>query len=291
MANEIGGAPRYVDWPAVFAGGVAAAAILFVLLTAGGAIGLSLVSPYPYHSHVKAAASLATFWIIASSIGSLLVGGYIAGRMRSAWHEAVSPEIAFRDGIHGLLVWALSIAGGVILALLAATTAATTGAELGGASVAARDNAGVLASPVDQLLRGPAGTTSTASPSSAASSSTPPVDLRPEVTRVLATSVSSGQLSDTDRKYLTDVVAQRSGLPQADAEKRVNEAYASAVKAIDDARKASVVAGLVTATALLLGLVAAWYAAQRGGYQRDHNIPARFATARVMPNVGSKQRP
>src|SRR4051812_42390836 len=103
MANEVAGAPRYVDWPAAFAGGLAAAAILFVLLTAGGAIGLSMVSPYPYHSHVRAGASLAAFWVLAASIGSLLAGGYIAGRMRTAWHEAISPEIAFRDGVHGLL--------------------------------------------------------------------------------------------------------------------------------------------------------------------------------------------
>jgi len=290
MVTEIGGAPRYVDWPAAFAGGLAAAAILFVLLTAGGAIGLSLVSPYPYHSHGKAVASLATFWIVASSIGSLLAGGYIAGRMRSAWHEAVSPEIAFRDGIHGLLVWALSISGGVILGLLAAMTAATTGAEIGGAALRGSDSNGVLASPIDRLLRSSGTAPALPASTSATSPSTPSADLRPEVTRVLASSVAAGQLSDTDRKYLADVVAQRSGLAPADAEKRVNDTYASAVKAVEDARKASVAAGLVTATALLLGLVAAWYAAQRGGYQRDHAIAARFTTTRATPKVETKSR-
>ena len=182
MANEIGVAPRYVDWPAAFAGGLAAAAILFVLLTAGGAAGLSLVSPYPYHSHPKAAASLAAFWVVASSIGSLLAGGYIAGRMRTAWHEPASTEIGFRDGVHGLLVWALSIAAGVVLGLLAAATAATTGAEIGRATLSASENNSVLVSPVDQLLR--SNSPGPAAPGSPAVTR-PQSDDRPEVTRTL----------------------------------------------------------------------------------------------------------
>ena len=40
----------YVEWSAVFAGAVVASAISFVLLTAGAAIGLSLVSPYEFRS-------------------------------------------------------------------------------------------------------------------------------------------------------------------------------------------------------------------------------------------------
>jgi hypothetical protein len=290
MANEVGVAPRYVDWPAAFAGGLAAAAILFVLLTAGGAVGLSLVSPYPYHSHARVAASLAAFWVIASSIGSLLAGGYIAGRMRTAWHESISTEIAFRDGVHGLLVWALSIAAGVFLGLLAAATAATTGAEFGRVAFSAPENTSVLASPVDQLLRTTAPTPSPAGPTAAAAPGVPQPEARPEVTRALANAVASGQLSDPDRKYLADIVAQRSGLSPTDSEKRVNEVYASAVKDVDAARKASVAAGLVTATALLVGLLAAWYAAQRGGYQRDHNIPARFGTPRAMPKISPNPR-
>jgi hypothetical protein len=31
--------------------------------------------------------------------------------------------------------------------------------------------------------------------------------------------------------------------------------------------------------------VAAWYAAQRGGHHRDHNIPARFVMRRSMPDL------
>jgi hypothetical protein len=279
--------PSYVEWAPVFAGAIAAAAISFVLLTAGAAIGLSLVSPYPYQSYTHTAATLATAWLLIVSIGSLLVGGYLAGRLRSAWGEANSDEVEFRDGVHGFLVWALSVVAGAILGFLAATAAATGGVEVGKAA-AYLDSATVLSPTVDTLVR-----TQTAPP---ATSTTP--DVRPEVTRILATAVANKQLADPEGIYLTNLVAQRTGLPPAEAQKRVNEAYVNAVKAVDTARRATVLAGLATATALLIGLAAAWYAAQRGGHHRDHNIPARFFGRRRQtvpssdaPRVGAQSNP
>src|SRR5665647_2499681 len=115
-----GSSSSYVEWGAVFAGALAASAISFVLLTAGASLGLSLLSPYASQSYGKSAASLAVFWSIAVPILSFLVGGYIAGRMRSAWDDTTLDEGNFRDGIHGLLVWALSIVAGGMLAFLAA---------------------------------------------------------------------------------------------------------------------------------------------------------------------------
>ena len=101
-------------------------------------------------------------------------------------------------------------------------------------------------------------------------------DLRDEVTRVLVASVSAGQLTDTDQAYLAQIVAQRAAVPAPEAEKRVSDAYAEAGRVVDEARKAAVLVGLVTTTALLFGLAASWYAAQRGGHHRDQNIPAKF---------------
>jgi hypothetical protein len=70
--------------------------------------------------------------------------------------------------------------------------------------------------------------------------------------------VTNKQLSEPDRTYLANLIAQRTGVPPEEAQRRVNEAYANAVKAVDTARRTSVLAGLVTATALLIGLAAAW---------------------------------
>jgi hypothetical protein len=53
--------------------------------------------------------SAALFLIVLTTVASFRRGGYIAGRLRSRWaatQAADEDEIEFRDGIHGLLVWA-----------------------------------------------------------------------------------------------------------------------------------------------------------------------------------------
>jgi ParB-like chromosome segregation protein Spo0J len=105
-------------------------------------------------------------------------------------------------------------------------------------------------------------------------------EARGAVSRTLVTAAAAGQLSPTQKQTLAQIVAERTGLSQAEAEKRVNQAYADAQKALETARKATVLTGLGTVTALLVGLLAAWYAAQRGGHHRDNNIPARVVWSR-----------
>jgi hypothetical protein len=272
----------YVEWGAVIAGAVVASAISFVLLTAGASIGLSLLSPHPSQSYGKLAASLAAFWMLAVPILSLLVGGYIAGRMRTALDGASEDEVEFRDGIQGLLVWAVSIVIGGTLAFLTAASAAQLGADVGKAAVS--DRGTIVAAAVDTLLR-PTGAEPVATdvPAEAPNATSPSAsaagvgeESRDAITRALAAAVADGSLSAADRSYLARVVSARTGLSPAEAEKRVDDAYAKATNAVEAARKAAVAAGLTTATALLIGLAAAWYAAQRGGQHRDQNIPAKF---------------
>ena len=264
---------NYVEWGPVFAGAVVASAISFVLFTAGGAVGLSLVSPYPGESYGRTAAALAAFWTVFVPIFSLLIGGYLAGRMRAAW-SANPDEVQFRDGAHGLLVWAVAVVIGGLLAYLAAATAAQVGGEVGRAAIS--DRGALVATSVDQLLRPPA---------EAPAANVTPVtaDTRDELTRIFVASTADGSLDAGDRDYLAQVVANRTGLPPETARERVEETYASALEAVDTARKAAVGAALATVSALLLSLAAAWYAAQRGGNHRDQNIPARFTFIRRQP--------
>src|SRR2546430_7408646 len=78
----------FVEWGAVLAGAVLAAAISFVLLTFGAAIGLSAASPWPNSGlSAQVIASLAVFWAMAQQIGSILVGGDVAGRLGSRLHQ------------------------------------------------------------------------------------------------------------------------------------------------------------------------------------------------------------
>ncbi len=260
---------NFVDWAPILAGAVAASAISFVLFTAGAAIGLSLLSPYPSQSYGKWAATLSAFWAIFVPIFSLLLGGYLAGRMRGAW--STNPdEIQFRDGVHGLLVWSTALFIGVVLAFFTAGTAAQIGGELGKAAIS--DRGALVASSVDALVRQTPG----ALPPNQPSGPVQPLN-ETELTRILIASTANGSIEADDRAYLAQIVATRTGLPPEAAEKRVDEVFAKALEAIETARKTAIAAGLATATALLLGLAAAWYAAQRGGHHRDHSIPARFS--------------
>lgn len=271
----------FVEWGAVFAGGAIAAALSFVLLTFGAAIGLSFISPWANAgTSTKVIASVAVFWTMAQQIGAAMVGGYVAGRMRSRWGETAEHEVEFRDGLHGGLVWAVGIIISAALLLSTAGAVARTGAEVGGRlASAAAANADPLAYQADVLLRSSrvAGAAPGA-PQPATSSG----DQRAEVARILAKSIATGALPDADRSYLAGIVSQRTGLSQPDAEKRVSDTYAEANRAAketaDKARRSAILTGFVTAAGLLVALGAAWWAALRGGHHRDNSIPARFFT-------------
>jgi hypothetical protein len=96
------------------------------------------------------------------------------------------------------------------------------------------------------------------------------------MSRIFASSVASGSMSEQNRAYLAQLVAQRTGLSQQEAERRVAEAFTAAREAADKTRRAAVLGGFVTAAALVISFGAAWWAALKGGQHRDNSIPARF---------------
>jgi hypothetical protein len=108
----------HIDWSAVIGGAIFAAAISFVLLTFGSAIGLSVTSPY-HGSGVSLVgfAIGAALWFIWVEVSSFMAGGYLAGRMRRRALDASEHESDVRDGTHGLLVWALGTLLGAFLAI------------------------------------------------------------------------------------------------------------------------------------------------------------------------------
>jgi hypothetical protein len=275
----------FVEWGAVLAGAFLAAAISFVLLTFGTAIGLSATSPWPNAGlSAKVIASLAVFWAMAQQIGAFMAGGYVAGRMRSRWHEPTEHEVEFRDGLHGGLVWAVGVVIGAALFLSAAGNVAQTGAQVTGQAAAA-STSDPMDAVLDTMVR-PASpqvgaNTPPAAGAPATSSGTRRTaqggdETRAEMSRILASAVASGSMTEPNRTYLAQLVSQRAGIPQAEAEKRVNEALNEARAAADKARRAAVLTGFVTAASLILGLGAAWWAAHKGGHHRDNSIPARF---------------
>lgn len=284
----------FVDWGPVLAGAVIASALSFVLLTFGTAIGLSATSPWPNSGvSAKVLATLAVFWVMVQQIAAFMVGGYVAGRMRSRWYEANQDEVEFRDGLHGGLVWAVGIVIGAALFLATAGATARTGVDVAGkVAASAASSANPMDTTIDSMLRpmttaqastpaqGASGpptpsTGASGSPSRSAAASTDS-DVRAEISRTLAKSTAAGEISAQDRAYLTQLVAQRTGLSPQEAEKRVADAVNAAREAADKARRAAILTGFVTAASLIISLAAAWWASLKGGNHRDNSVPARF---------------
>ena len=275
----------YVDWPAIIAGIVIAAGISLVLLTFGSAIGLSMVN-FNAGPDVPAIwiAIAAGSWLLWVQISSFMAGGYLTGRMRRRFPDATEHESDVRDGAHGLLVWAGALVigaiiavGGIGSALTAvgnavgtATTAASKVAQGAAANPSAGHPAAVLdpnAYFTDTLFRLPQG--------AAPPAGTTTTDVRGEAGRILATSATTG-VSDADKAYLGQLVAQQTGLPPDQAKARVDEtlkaidaAKAKAADAAEQARKTTVLGAFLTAASLLISAVGAYWAAMKGGRHRD----------------------
>jgi membrane protein involved in colicin uptake len=100
--------------------------------------------------------------------------------------------------------------------------------------------------------------------------------VRAELGRIFTVGFRDGELNPADRAYVVQVVAARTGMSQADAEKRVNDVLAQAKAAADEARAAADAARKAAAyfslwifISLLIGAFCASYAATIGGRQRD----------------------
>jgi len=274
VANE--SSQSAVSWAAIISGALAAVAVTVVLLALGAGLGLSSISPWP-----NSGASATTFTIM-TAIGLIVVqwlaaaiGGFLTGRLRTKWVAVHVHEVFFRDTAHGFLTWALATVIGILLATSAASSiigggvhaAATVagGAAQGAGQIASQAASGVSAYDVDSLFRSD-------HPDPAAS----PQTTNAQVTRILASGIANGDVPAADRTYLVQLVAARTGISQADAEKRVDEVIArakaaevKAKQAADAARKAASQFAIFTALSMLIGAFIASAAAAYGGSMRD----------------------
>jgi hypothetical protein len=88
--------------------------------------------------------------------------------------------------------------------------------------------------------------------------------------------VRNGGVPDADKTYLAQLVSARTGMPQADAQKRVDEVLAQENAAeqkvrqtADQARKAATYLSIFTGLSLLIGAFIACSGAALGGSHRD----------------------
>lgn len=264
-----------VDWPAVMAGAVIAAAISFVLFTFGTAVGLSITSPYP-----AAGVSAVTFalilglWIVLVTVMSFMAGGYFTGLLMQR-RAAGDHETEMRDGMHGMLAWSFGVLLGAVITALTIAGPAKSGTDAA-ANVANAALAGADRTPVayyaDLLLR--SDRPEAVAPAEAEAR-------RGEVTRILVR-YPSGDVETKDRAYLNQLVMRQTGLVEADATTRVDAALADlravvtqARDAAEKARKFVLFLGFAVAGALAIAAAAAWWAAVQGGEHRDQNVDLR----------------
>ncbi len=304
----IGSQASAVSWGAIVAGAAAAAALSLIMLMLGIGLGLSSVSPWAYDGISAKTFGVSTIlWLTLTQLLASGMGGYLAGRLRTKWARVHPDEVHFRDTAHGFLAWAVaslataallssaigsmvnggvqagaSALDGIAKVGMAATTgaAATAGAGMGKSS----DDGDPMNYFVDSLLRKdmatPMSVTAANSTGDLSGGAASHAATTAEVGRIFTNTVRTGNLSADDLHYVGQLVAQRSGLTQQDAEKRVSDTYTrlqtklhdmqiAAKDAADKARKASAYAALWLFITLLIGAFVASLAATYGGRHSD----------------------
>jgi hypothetical protein len=249
------------SWSAILAGGVACAALTLLLLAFGVGMGLSVVSPWSNSGVSSTTFGIgAGLYLIVVAMISSSIGGYLAGRLRTKWVGVHGHEVYFRDTAHGFLAWAFA----TILSAAILTSAASHivgGASAGLPQAATAQSGGSMGMYADMLLRADSPATGNSADIAAS---------RGELVRLLSSSLANGgDLSPTDRAYAARVVAARTGLSPAEAEKRVAEVITQAKSAAETARKTAAHLAIWVTISLLLGAFCASLAATEGGGLRD----------------------
>lgn len=256
-----GGDRGYVDWGAILAGAAVAAGTSIVLTGFATALGLGSISAEPGEGISGFGLVLTALFTAVSMAAAYMLGGYIAGRMRRRVDGAARDEVTARDGIHGLVVWALGMIVGGLMALGAVTSgakavgsAASTAVEAagslaGGVAQGAGQLAGGVVSGAGQLVGGAAqGLGQAAAPAlqdalprglqanpldyltdtmlrpAAPRQDQPEASMRREVAGIVMNLIRTGEISEADLAYLRSTVAARTGLTEAEVQARVNAA-------------------------------------------------------------------
>lgn len=106
---------NHFEWSTIFAGSAVALVVTLVLSQFGSAIGLATDGPLFEDVSLMHWAVIATgIWLLWVQLISSVLGGYISGRMRCKTPEFTPHENELRDGIYGLVTWAVSSFGVII---------------------------------------------------------------------------------------------------------------------------------------------------------------------------------
>ncbi len=273
------------SWGLAIAGGVAATAVTFFLLTLGSGFGLLLVNPAA-HAGPTTPAFLtggAIYFFAAQAFG-FAVGGHLAGRLLGPLVESRIQE-DFRAVAHGLLAWAVTVLATLFVVALAGLTAASTGATtaaLYGASAAKTADATPTAYLVDVLFRPEQGGAETT-----AANAVTNANARAEATRILEAGLTRGlQLDDADHARLVSLVSAQAGIAADKAVARIDtmqaDIQAKTARALDTARKIASYTSLWIAASLLFGALVSMFAAILARLEDDREAGRTLVAAAAV---------
>lgn len=266
-----------VSWQAIIAGAVTAIAVSFILFILGSGLGLSSISPWsPFTMTATSFTIMAAVWLIVMQFIASGLGGYITGRLRTKW-AGHNDEVFFRDSAHGFLAWVVatvltigllaSAASSVVSGSVGAVTTVASSAVSSATQAAAQNlnTQNPVAYLVDSLFR-------TSPPSVSATEQ----DIRAETTRIIMSNIAKGDFPETDRNYIAQVVATRTGVSPTEARRRVDEIVVQinntqdqARQAAETARKTGARVSLFIFLSMLVGAFIASVGATVGGKHRD----------------------
>jgi hypothetical protein len=125
------GQALYPEWAVIVAGAIAASALALVLHAFALAMGLSVGSTAPtWRDASFALVALSGLYVILAALASYGLGGYLVGLMGERLASRENTDL--RDGLHGLLVWALATLLTAVIGLATAQSLTRLGAPLRG---------------------------------------------------------------------------------------------------------------------------------------------------------------
>jgi hypothetical protein len=243
--------PRF-NWSAIIGGAAVAVATAFFLTMLGAGLGLTLMPRQPGGGFF----TLGAIYFLAAQAFGFVAGGHVTGRLIGPRLESRKEE-EWRAGLAGLVMWAITVAGGLVLLAL---VAAGGGPRLHGDGP--RSESSIATYWTDVLLQ-PMGP----------HQSTGGADLtedKAEAARVLGADLHPGNpVHNANREDLIRLTIKNAGGSYDAASQRVDFVEARMREELDAARKAAGFAGLWMALSLLFGAVLAVAAAISAGLEED----------------------
>ncbi len=264
-----------VGWGAILAGVALALVTQLILSMIGAGIGLATLDPGTSDNPSASGFSMAAaVWWAVSGIIASFVGGFAAGRLAGVPKESTA-------GWHGIGSWAVTT---LVIAYLAITTASTilggtfsaltstvSGAAQGAtqaASQSAANGADPFAAIQQAIIGGGNGTAAANDPASAA------------VTAMKALLTGDPADQTAAREQAAQALATARNIPIDEArtqvtqyEQQYNQAKGTVAQTADKAAATASTGTLISAIALIIGAVAAWFGGRSGAI--DPTVTAR----------------